>query len=233
MRARSGMTLMEIMVVIAVIAVVTAIALPSMNAVFDLEQRGAARDLAMTYKFLLNEASMRNVTFRIAYNLDDNTYQVEVGDPGTLIFSSPEKLEEYQKEQEKKIHLLDKSGAEEARAATENRFAGLTMPGFESKVELPSNSMWGFVYTPQYGAPQVPVPVEDRKEDAPPNVVYSYVFGNAEAEYTVVRIVSRDDPEDGYSVEVEPVSGVVSVDSDLIDIGKALSWLPTEGPSFQ
>jgi prepilin-type N-terminal cleavage/methylation domain-containing protein len=233
MRTRSGMTLIEIMVVIAIIAVVTAIALPSMNAVFDLEQRGAARDLAMTYKFLLNEASMRNVTFRIAYNLDDNTYQVEVGDANTLIFSSPEKLEAYQQEQEKKMHLLDKAGAEEAAAATENRFAGLTMEGFESKVELPGNSAWGFMYTPQYGEPQIPVPVDDRKEDAPPNIVYSYVFGNGEAEYTVVRIVSRDDPEDGYSIEVEPVSGVVRVDSDLIDIGKALSWLPTEGPSFQ
>lgn len=233
MRARSGMTLIEIMVVIAIIAVVSAIAIPSMSAVFDLEQRGAARDLAMTYKFLLNEAAMRNVTFRIAYNLDDRTYQVEVGDPNTLVFSSPDKLAEYQKEQEKKIHLLDKQGTEVAQDAAEKRFAGLTMEGFTSKVELPGNSAWGFVYTPQYGEAQTPTPAEEKKEDEGPKIVYSYIFGNGEAEYTVVRIVSVDDPEDGYSVEVEPVSGVVTVDSDLVEIGASLSWLPTEAPSFR
>ncbi len=233
MRARSGMTLIEIMVVIALIAAVTAIAIPSFSTVFDLEQRGAARDLALTYKFLVNEAAMRNVTFRIAYNLDDNSYQVEVGDPGSLIFSTPEKLAEHQKEEEKRIHILDKKGAEAAQGSTEARFAGLTMQGFDAKVQLPTNSAWGFVYTPQYGEPRSSKPVEDRKEEDGPNIVYSYVFANGECEYTVVRIVSIDDPEDGYSVEVEPVSGVVSVDSDLIDIGKALAWLPTEGPGFR
>lgn len=237
MRARSGMTLLEIMVVIAIIAVVSAIAIPSMGAVFDLEQRGAARDLAMTYKFLLNEASMRNVTFRIAYNLDENTYQVEVGDPDTLIFSSPEALEAYTEEQDKKLHRLDKQGAEEAAQATEQRFAGLSMQGFESKVELPGNSTWAFVYTPQYGEPQVPTPEDEREKRARdgegPRIVYSYIFGSGEAEYTVVRIVSVDDPEDGYTVEVEPVSGMVSVDSDLRDVGASLAWLPSEPPSFR
>jgi hypothetical protein len=42
-----------------------------------------------------------------------------------------------------------------------------------------------------------------------------------------------DDPEDGYSVEVEPVSGVVTVDSELTDIGSSLAWLPSEGPTFR
>lgn len=233
MRSRSGMTLIEIIVVVALIAVVTGIALPSLSAVFDLEQRGAARDLAMTYKFLLNEAAMRNVTFRIGYNLDDNTYQIEVGDPNTLIFSNPEALAEAQKAEEKQFHILDKAGAERADEAVEKRFAGLQMEGFESKVELPGNSRWGFVYTPQYGEPRAPRQADDRREDEGPDIVYSYIFANGEAEYTVVRIVSIDDPEDGYSVEVEPVSGVVTVDSDLVDIGKALAWLPTEPPGFQ
>jgi len=231
------MTLLEIMVVIAIIAVVSAVAIPSMGAVFDLEQRGAARDLAMTYKFLLNEASMRNVTFRIAYNLDENSYQVEVGDPDTLIFSSPEAFEAHAREQDRLIHRLDKQGADEAAEAATQRFAGLSMMGFESKVELPGNSVWAFVYTPQYGEPQLPTAEDEReareRDGLGPKIVYSYVFGSGEAEYTVVRIVSASDTEDGYTVEVEPVSGVVSVDSDLRDVGASLSWLPSEAPSFR
>lgn len=231
-RARAGMTLIEILVVMAVLALVTAVAVPTLQAVWDLEQRGAARDLATTYRFLLNEAAMRNVTFRIAFDLDANTWQVEVGDPHTLVFSTPEAREDFLKEQDKTIHAFEKEDAE--AAAEPGTFAGLTMPGLESKQSLPSNSAWGFVYTPQYGAPMTPtLPGEERDEELGPNIVYSYIFANGEAEYAVVRIVSRDDPEDGYSVEVEPISGKVRLDSDLLDIGASLAWLPTEGPSFR
>lgn len=233
MRARSGMTLLEILVVLAILGVVTAIAIPTTNALFDLEQRGAARDLASTYKFLVQEASLRNLTFRVAYNLSDNTYQIEVGDPESLVFSSPEEREKYEDERQRKLKLFSKDAREkeESEQAQKERFAGLDSPGFESKVALPGNSAWGFVYTPQYPEPQTWQ--EPKDEDEPPQIVYSYVFANGEAEYTVIRIVSIDDPEDGYSVEVEPVSGHVRVVSELIEIGQSLAWLPTEAPSYR
>lgn len=232
MRARSGMTLLEIMVVIAIMVAVTAIAVPSTYALFDLEQRGAARDLANTYKFLVQEAAMRNVTFRVAFNLDDNSYTVEMGDPDTLVFSSPEARAKYEEDQERKLKMFSKDARQEATEEQEQktRFAGLDMAGFESKVTLPGNSAWGFVYTPQYSEPQV---WHEKKEDEPPQIVYSYVFANGEAEYAVIRIVNQDDPEDGYSIEVEPVSGNVRVESELIEVGKSLSWLPTEAPTIR
>lgn len=233
MRARSGLTLLEILVVLAIMGGLTAVAVPSMNALFDLEQRGAARDLAATYKFLVQEAAMRNVTFRIAYNLDDNTYTIEVGDPDTLVFSNPEARARFEEEREDQLKMFTKDAREEAEAEDERktRFAGLSMPGMEGKVALPGNSAWGFVYTPQYTEPQVWE--EKKNEDDPPKIVYSYVFANGEAEYTVVRIVSIDDPEDGYSIEVEPVSGNVRVEGDLIEIGQSLSWLPSEAPTIR
>ena len=128
---------------------------------------------------------------------------------------------------------LEKEGFTTADVEEEEqktRFAGLDMPGFEAKVPLPGNSAWGFVYTPQYPEPQV---WHEKKEDEPPQIVYSYVFANGEAEYAVIRIVNQDDPEDGYSIEVEPVSGNVRVESDLIEVGKSLSWLPTEAPTIR
>jgi type II secretory pathway pseudopilin PulG len=238
LRSEAGISLLEIMVVIAIMAVVLAIGVPSLSAIFDLQQRGAARELAMTYSFLVNEASMRNVTFRIAYHLDEGWYQIEVGDPDTQIFSDPESRARFEAEREDRMRRVGDRPAEpeEGEEAEESdaldRFAGLTAPGFQSKVQLPSNSTFLFVYTPQYDGPQTPSEDPPEKaEDA--KVVYSYVFANGVAEYTMVRIVSVDDPEDGYTVEVEPISGRVSIESELRDIGESLSWIPTEAPTIR
>lgn len=227
---RRGVTLMEIMVVLVIMAGVTAVVVPSTYALFDLEQRGAARDLAQTYKFLIQEATMRNVTFRIAYNLTDNSYQIEMGDADTLVFGNPEARRKYEDEQERKLKMFTKEDRDAEAQKDEQRFGGLDVSGFEEKVGLPSGSAWGFVYTPQYPEPQRYE--ETKEEDAPPQIVYSYIFSNGEAEYTVVRVVSQDDPEDGYSIEVEPVSGRVRVESELIEAGQSLDWLPADLPTF-
>lgn len=234
--SRAGISLIEVMVVLAIMAVVLGIGIPSLAAIFDLQQRSAARELAMTYSFLINEAAMRNVTFRIAYNLDAHSYQIEVGDPDTLVFSDPETRAQWEAEREEEMQRFNPSEGEEGEEAEEedalNRFSGLTMPGFQSKVELPSNSMFSFVYTPQYDGPQTPS--EDPPEAAEDQkVVYSYVFANGVSEHTVVRIVSVDDPEDGYTLEVEPLSGRVSMESELTDIGESMAWIPTEAPAYR
>jgi hypothetical protein len=223
------------MVVLAIMAVVIGIGVPSLAAIFDLQQRSAARELAMTYSFLVNEASMRNVTFRIAYNLDAGTYRIEVGDPNTLVFSDPASRAEFEADREKELKKFTKKEEEEAageQADPLDRFSGLTAPGFESQVQLPSNSMFAYVYTPQYDEPQAP------SEDPPETpedqkIVYSYVFANGVAEHTVVRIVSIDDPEDGYTVEVEPLSGKVSMENEATDIGANMAWLPSEAPDYR
>jgi type II secretory pathway pseudopilin PulG len=224
------------MVVLAIMVVVLGIGIPSLSAIFDLEQRSAARTLANTYSFLLTEASMRNVTFRIAYNLDARSYTIEVGDPDTLVFSDPATREAFEEEQQKAMKRFSPSGSlkdgEEAPTDPTQRFANLTMPGFESKVELPTNCVFAWVYTPQYTEPQTPSdPPPENAEDQ--RIVYSYIFANGESEHTVVRIVDADDPEDGYTVEVEPLSGKVTVESELTDIGESMAWLPGEAPTIR
>ncbi|MDP2309069.1 MAG: prepilin-type N-terminal cleavage/methylation domain-containing protein [Pseudomonadota bacterium] len=234
LRARQGISLIEIMVVIAIMAIVLGIGVPSLAAIFDLQQRSAARELAMTYSFLVNEAAMRNVTFRIAYNLDAGTYRIEVGDPDTLVFSDPASRAAYEADRERDLKKFSKKEEAEAEEQPDalDRFAGLTSPGFESNVELPSNSMFAYVYTPQYDEPQTPSE-EPPETEAEQKIVYSYVFANGVSEHTVVRIVSIDDPEDGYTVEVEPLSGKVSMESEATDIGANMAWLPTEAPDYR
>lgn len=229
---RAGFTLVELLVVLAIVVGIIAVAVPSLYALFDLEQRGAARQLAMTYQFLSAEAAMRNVTFRVAYYLDEGSYEIQVGDPDTLVFTTPEARAEYEEQQERRLRFASKETEEAVAAEAEGRFSGLELPGFDGKVTLPSGSRFGFVYTPQYEEPQTPSEEEPDPED-PPRVAYSYVFASGEVEYTVVRIVAAGDAEDGYSVEVEPVSGNVRVESEPTEIGASLAWLPAEAPRFQ
>lgn len=242
-RARPGTTLLEMMVAIGIMALMLAVAVPSLAAIWDLEQRGLARDLAQTYRFLQSEATLRNVCFRIAYDLDAGGYTIEVGDPSTLVFGTPEEREAARAEEERGIKLFDKPAEPTSASAdgttvsadggtgSDRKFTGLDVQGFESKVEFPVTTRYGFVYTPQYAEPQIPTPSdEERKEEDGPNVVYSYVFPNGDIEYTVVRLVDADDPEDGYTVEAEPTSGRVTIDPDLIDVGASLAWLPSDPP---
>jgi type II secretory pathway pseudopilin PulG len=234
------MTLIEILVVIAVIAVVAAVAVPSLSSALDLQQQSAARNLGQTYLWLIDEAALRNVTFRVVYNLDRSTWKIEVGDPSTLVFADPESREKAEQELEDRMSRYTEREIAEGEAEegedTGNpagTFVGLEDPAFQGEVALEGGCKFAWVYTPQYGVDgQRPhsEPPEDPAED---NLAYSYVFPDGTAEHTVVRIVDEDDEEDGFTVEVEPMGGRVNVVTDIVSPSESLSWLPQEGPEIQ
>ncbi len=231
---KRGITLIEMMVVMAVIAVVIAVGAPVLSSVFDLQQRGAAKTLADAYRLLQTEAMLRNVTFRMAYNLDRSTWSVEVGDPSALIFTDPRSREEWEEEQQRKLKRFTKKELEEGQANDiidqGGRFSGLDVPGFPTKGALPDSCRFAYVYTPQYGEPVTPSEVvpEEREDE---RVVYSHIVPDGTMEFTVVRIVDIDDPADGYTVEVEPFSGQVRLETDETSIGASLAWIPSEAPT--
>ncbi len=227
------MTLVEIIVVLSIIGIVAAVAVPSLAGVFDVQQRSAALEMARMYRFLLSEAALRNVTFRVAFDLDGQTWKVEVGDPDSLVFGTVEEMEAWQKEQEKN---RDRFKSKEDVAAEEDadvmgRFADLSFPGIDSAGVLPGNCVFAWVYTAQY--PEPVRPSEEAVEEGEHRVAYSYVYPNGTADYTLVRIVDEDDREDGYTVEVEPLSGETRVDGDIKEPGESMSWLPDEAPTIR
>lgn len=231
---KRGVTLIEMMVVMAVMAVVIAVGAPVLTSVFDLQQRGAAKTLADAYRLLQTEAMLRNVTFRIAYNLDRSTWSVEVGDPSALIFTDPRSREEWEEEQRRKLKRFTRKEIESGEASDitdqGGRFSGLEVPGFPTKGELPDSCRFAYVYTPQYGDPVTPSEqMPEEKEDE--RVVYSHIFPDGTMEFTVVRIVDAEDPADGYTVEVEPFSGQVRLETEEASIGSSLSWIPSEAPT--
>ena len=247
---RRGVTLLEILVVMAILAVVMALAIPAVSNVLALQQTGFSNELANTYRFLRDEAAMRNVTFRIVYDLDQQTYTIEAGDPDTLIFTNPEDLQDYEEDladkmdayTERELEEMDPED-EELQKLMDKRFEGLEDDALNTTVQVPGGSVISWVYTPQYGLDGVEMEQDLRELDDEEralaleeldaderNVAYSYIFPNGFVEHTVIRIHDEDDPSDGITIEVEPLSGRVLTHDDLIDPEDSMDWIPDEGP---
>ena len=242
--SRRGLTLVEIAVVMAIMVLVAAIGAPAISGLLDLQQRAAAKEIAETYRWLSDEAQLRNVTFRVAYNLDRHTWKVEIGDPNTLVFATPEERLEFEEAQEDAMSAytereradgaveLDENGDPVGSTYTD-RFDGLDDPALTTEQTLPSNTRFAWVYTPQYGEEGIEPsdePSDDPEEDV---IAYTYIFPDGTAEHAVIRVVDMEKPDDGYTIEVSPYGGEVSLSSDLVDPAESFSWLPDEGPTLQ
>jgi len=230
---RAGLTLIEILVVVAIMGVMILVGTPVFRWMLALEQQAAINDLRQAYTWLLDEATLRNVTFRVAYNLDQNTWKVELGAPNTVVFGTPEEREEYEEELEDKKDEYTGSGRDEEGVGDSSRFAGLDDPAFKTEQSFPDGIRIEFVYTPQYGEDGVR-PSEETPEDSEEEAIaYTYIFPDGTAEHTVVRIVDIDNPEEGYTLEVEPISGKVRItENEITDPSESLAWLPEDGPEI-
>ncbi len=102
-----------------------------------------------------------------------------------------------------------------------------------TEVQLPGGVQIGGVYTPQYGRIVKPGDTlsEQTDEDAPTEV-YSYIMNNGFTEHTLVWLVKDNDPDDGWTVEVEPLSGRVHLHGELLDLYDVQKRIPDEGPSL-
>jgi hypothetical protein len=233
--------LVEIAVSIAVMAAILAISLPAVSNIFEVEQKAAVRNFGQTYTWLMDEAALRNVTFRVVINLDRNTWKVEVGDPDTMVFSTPEAREEWEEARDdERASLTERELQEELEIIgysddggdALSAFEGLDDPIFMTEQTLPSGIRFDYVYTPQYGPdglfPSDTLP-ENPEEEA---IAYTYIFANGTAEHTIIRIVNIDG-EDGQSLEVNPLNGTVRITPEIIDPEAFLSWIPEEAPTIQ
>ena len=219
------MSLIEVMVVIVILIAVAAVVVPSAYSLMELEQRKAAKQLALTYQVLHDQAVLQNLTFRVAYHLDSHGYVVEVGSAETLIFDDPKKRAEYEEERNEKLaRLSDDDRAAETRDA---QFMEL-QDRFDTRVTLPHGTVFAGAYTPQY---EDMVRPGDGSDDQPA-IVYSYNFPNGFAEHTMVQLVSAKNPEEGYTVEIEPLSGRVRLHTELVDVRDGYGFVPEDGPDL-
>jgi prepilin-type N-terminal cleavage/methylation domain-containing protein len=227
-RSERGMTLIEVLVVLAILLGLAVIIVPTLSSYLQLEQRRVAKELALSYEFLHDEAVLRNVTFRISYHLDEGFYQIEVGRPETLIFDNPEAREAYEEELDDRLKLLTEREIAEGEGKDDEAtpFEQLELQ-FNTRVQMPRGTAIAAVYTPQYG--ELVGPSGDAES---PAVVQSYIFANGFAEHTIIHLVDQGDPEEGYTIEVEPLSGRVHLRGELTGVDEMFSFVPEVPPEL-
>ena len=237
---RRGMTLMEIMVSIAIIAGIFGIALPGLGGLFGLERSQMAKQIATTYNFLREEAGLRSVSFRVEYDLDRNSWSVQVGDPNTLVFTDAEARMEFEEQIEDELARYTQREIEEGEAREilekRGRFDGLegdrTLP---TRVELPGGTVFGWIYTPQYEEP-VEAPDEpwdaEMDEESDRRIAHSHVFPDGYMEHTLIYLVDENDPDDGLTLEVEPLTGRVQIHAGEVRPEDRRDWLPDAAPEL-
>lgn len=226
------MSLLEVMVAIAAMLLLFAALAPSLSGFLGLDVQSAASKLAHTYGRLRDEAVMRNLTFRIVYYPNEGRYVVEPGEPGALISASPERREAYEEEVRNKLRNMSEEEQAEWYRTRKQPFESRKGANGSLDVKLPSGVAIGGVYTPQYGEYIRPGDkVGDGDEDEPLQV-FSYVMNSGFTEHTLVQIVQISNPDEGYTIEVEPLSGVVILHNELVEIRDIREDLPLEGPDL-
>lgn len=230
-RTRRGLSLLEVMVAIAIMLGLTAIVVPATRSLFELQQRNAARKLAMQLERFHDEAIMRNRCFRITFFLDENRYVIEPGEAGALIAAGPEERERYDAEVKSKLSLMDEEQRRAWKHSNRQPFEVLEVAG-KMEVELPRSVRLGGFYSPQYGHVVRPGEVLPGSEEDDPLAVHSYIMNSGLGEHTLIWITNAKDPNDGWTVEVEPLSGVVRLHGELVDPFGAFNFVPLTGPSL-
>jgi type II secretory pathway pseudopilin PulG len=234
------MNLIEIMIVVGILVALVAVTIPLAGYTLRLEQREAVANLAMVYERLHKEAMLRNLTFRVAYHLDENYYQVEVSEDPALLFKEPRARLEYEAALQEKMErqasrFADPSEVtiDESGMAVDQASFSAVQDKFLKKFELPSNTRFGGVYTPAYGElvePSGDDPEEVDEEDRV--VVYSYILPSGLTEHTVVHLVRAGDPNSGFTLEVEPMTGQVHIDNELLDWDERFAFVPDTPPDL-
>jgi prepilin-type N-terminal cleavage/methylation domain-containing protein len=90
-----GFSLIELIVVLALLALMLAVAVPSLSTVLGVERRQSSREAAATLRAVHEEATVRNVPLRIAWDVDGGTWHVEASDGQARIFRDREQRQSF------------------------------------------------------------------------------------------------------------------------------------------
>src|SRR3989338_7553140 len=74
-------TLLELIIVVVILALTATFILPNISAIFGLGMKGAAVELGEMIRYTYNQAIIKNKVFRIVYDLENETYWIEYGEP--------------------------------------------------------------------------------------------------------------------------------------------------------
>ena len=211
-RGERGLTLIEISVAIAIMAILVAVVVPAFRAATDADLKEVATQISGASRMCFGEAAVKNVSLRIAYDLDNQKWWIEAY-PGTFqIMGSEQDLDRYRELEKEKADdekrkqelksAFGPTGAQDEAAAPVPKFMPVKI-AFAEPQQLPRAVKFDGVRTQQFRQP-----IKD-------GMAYTHFFPSGWAERTLVYL--KDSGGATMTLEMQPLTGKVVIHDGELD----------------
>lgn len=208
---RGGMTLIEIMVTLAIVGLVLGITISQVGGTFDSHARQGMRELSAIIRYLYNKAASENLTMRIAFDLEKQSYVVEATSDLFLLESEEAKQERLKKEKEATSSLSKDTKSADGKTETSATKAEANFGAVDSHLLKPTPLPGGVFFKD--------VQTEHDKEPVTRGLAYIYIFPNGYVERAIVNFRNEDDSEKRALV-INPITGDSRVFDDYKELKK-------------
>ncbi len=189
--AAKGFTLIELLIVMGVIAMMAVAVVPALESLSGANARKSAGELAGSMRALFDTAALRNVTCRMAMDVENRAWWAECAKERAGIArdpdrSPPENLEE---------RFPDEHDAEKRRLLARTAFGAYT-DRLVKRRQLPGSTEFR------------PLHLEGRRDAIEKGIGYVYFFPGGQAQRAYVPVA---DGNNLYTVVLEPLTGQARV----------------------
>ncbi len=206
-----GFTLIEIGIALLVLTLAFTLALPGLEAITGSRMRSAAGQLSSSMRALYSEAALSGRTCRIAFDLDERSYQAECAQGAARISSQKEEVRDgrryrdLKKEQDEADRLRDLTKDNPIQAQLEAKTAYLAIPG-AAKVFLPDGVTFDSIW------------VQHQAEKYVGGDAYVYFFPQGNTEHALITLKRG---EDLITVQSNSLTGRVQLLDGAVEAPKS------------
>lgn len=191
------MTLIEIMVTLAIVGLVLGVTISQIGGSFDSKARDASREFSAVIRYLYNKAASENLTMRVVFDFEKQSYWVEATADRFLLENEAERAERAKKEK-KPESKSGSDGNSDAPAETPIQKAEAKFGAVDSHllkpIQLPGGVFLKDIYTEHDPGP------------VGAGTAYIYIFPNGSVERAIVNLRNEDDSEK-RAIEINPMTG--------------------------
>ncbi len=212
------MTLIEIMVALAVVGLVLGITISQIGGTFDAHARQATREMSAIIRYLYNKAASENLTMRIVFDFEKQSYYVEATTEQFLLESDEARQKRLEAiERAKKSSTTSSTSVVPTTTVTPtSTTSGTTTPTAAPPVDTPvqrAEAKFGAVDSELLKPAQLPggVLLKDIYTEHDPGPVskgkaYIYVFPSGYVERSIINLHNEDDSQKRALV-INPMTG--------------------------